>query len=111
MWAVLIPAQAATITVTGSGDTIAVDGLATLREAITSINNQADVNADVTVNRVGLYGTADVINFNIAGAGVKTISATSGEPTIVRPLTINGYSQTGASANTLANADNAIILI
>ncbi|HMC12126.1 MAG TPA: hypothetical protein VKH44_12585, partial [Pirellulaceae bacterium] len=107
----------ATITVTGTGDTIAIDGLATLREAITSINNQADVNADMTLNRVGLYasqagGTPDVINFSIAGAGVKTIAVTgSAEPTIIMPLTINGYSQTGASANTLANADNAVILI
>src|SRR5437762_2379015 len=106
----------AVITVTGSGDTIAIDGLSTLREAITSINNQADVNADVTLNRVGLYasqagGTPDVINFNIAGAGVKTVSATAAEPTIVRPLTINGYSEAGASANTLVNADNAVILI
>ena len=105
----------AVITVTGSGDTIAIDGLSTLREAITSINNQADVNADVTLNRVGNYaslagGTSDVINFNI-GAGVQTIAPTGAEPTIVRPLTINGYSANGASANTLANADNALILI
>jgi streptogramin lyase len=107
----------AVITVTSNADTIAVDGLATLREAITSINNQADVNGDVTLNRVGNYaslagGTPDVINFNIPGSGVKTI-AVSGtpEPTITRPLTINGYTETGASANTLANADNAVILI
>jgi trimeric autotransporter adhesin len=105
----------AVITVTGSGDTIAINGLSTLREAITSINNQADVNADVTLNRVGNYaslagGTSDVINFNI-GAGVQTIAPTGAEPTIVRPLTINGYSASGASANTLANADNAVILI
>jgi len=107
----------ATITVTGTGDTIALDTFATLREAITSINNQADVNADVTVDRVGGYastpgGTPDVINFNIAGAGVKTIAITGvAEPTIVRPLTIDGYSQPGASVNTLANADNAVILV
>src|SRR5207249_4164956 len=105
----------AVITVTGTGDTIAIDGLSTLREAITSINNQADVNADVTLNRVGNYaslagGTPDVINFNI-GAGVQTIAPTGAEPTIIRPLTINGYSANGASANTLANADNALILI
>ena len=30
---------------------------------------------------------------------------------IVKPVTINGYSQGGASVNTLANADNAVILI
>ncbi len=107
----------ATITVTGTGDTIATDGLATLREAITSINNQADVNADVTTNRVGGYastpgGTPDVINFNIAGGGVHTITVTGvALPTIVMPLTIDGYSQPGASVNTLANADNAVLLI
>src|SRR6266571_4851553 len=100
-------ANGAVITITGTGDTIAIDGLATLREAITSINNQADVNADVTLSRVGNYaslagGTPDVINFNIAGGGVKIISVTgTAEPTIIRPLTINGYSQTGASVNTL----------
>jgi len=111
-----LPAQAAVITVSGTGDTIAVDAFATLREAITSINNQADINADVTGNRVGLYasspgGSADVINFNIPGAGVQTISPTAAEPIIVQPLTINGYSQSGTSANSLANADNAVILI
>ena len=116
LWLMLIPAQAATITVTTIGDTIVVDGFATLREAITSINNHADVNADVTGNRVGIYaslpgGTPDVINFSIPGPGLKTISPAAAEPTIVRPLTINGYSQTGAAVNTLANADNAVILI
>jgi hypothetical protein len=109
-------ANGAVITVTGTGDTIANDASATLREAIMSINNQADVNADVTLNRIGGYasspgGTPDVINFNIAGAGVKTISVTSAEPAIIRPLTINGYTQGGASVNTLANSDNAVILI
>jgi hypothetical protein len=33
--------------------------LTTLREAITSINAGADVNADVTLTRVGAYGTND----------------------------------------------------
>jgi hypothetical protein len=72
----------AVITVTSTGDTILTDGLATLREAITSINNQADVNADVTASRVGGYsstpgGTPDVINFDIPAASVQTISATA----------------------------------
>src|SRR5215469_2286964 len=105
----------AVITVNTTLDTIAIVGLATLREAITSINNQADVNGDVTLARVGGYastagGTPDIINFNIAAAGVQTISATSAEPTIVQSLTINGYSQAGAMVNTMANADNAVIL-
>lgn len=115
-WLVSVPAQAAVVTVTGTGDAIVVDAFATLREAITSINNQADINADVTGNRVGGYasspgGTPDVINFSIPAIGVQTISPTVAEPTIAVPLTIDGYSQTGASTNTQANADNAVILI
>ena len=86
--------QAATLTVTGAGDTIAVDGVVTLREAITSANNNANVNADVVA--VGTYGT-DTINFNISGAGVKTITPGSTLPAITDPLTINGYSQPGSS--------------
>ncbi len=95
-------AQAATITVTGTGDTIAVDGLVTLREAITSANDNANVNADVVA--VGVYGT-DTINFNIAGAGVHTITPAAPLPFIIDPVIIDGYSQPGSSMNTLANAD------
>ncbi|PYL03155.1 MAG: hypothetical protein DME32_04700, partial [Verrucomicrobia bacterium] len=100
--------QAATITVTGTGDTIAVDGLVTLREAITSANNNANVNADVVA--VGAYGT-DTINFAIVGAGVHTISPTSAFPTITDPVVINGYSQPGSSANTLSVGDNAVLRV
>src|SRR5262245_57756698 len=38
----------ATIAVAGTSDTVAVDGVVTLREAIISANGNADVNADVT---------------------------------------------------------------
>ena len=103
-------APAATITVTGTGDTIAVDGVVTLREAITSANNNASINSDVSAQSPGAYGN-DTINFNIAGAGVKTINVTAALPAITGPVTINGYSQTGTSMNTLANADNAVLLI
>jgi hypothetical protein len=104
-----LAAHAATITVTGSGDTIAVDGVVTLREAITSANQNSNVNADVVA--VGAYGLNDTINFNIAGAGVKTISPTVALPTITGPVTINGYTQGAASPNTIANSGNAVILI
>jgi hypothetical protein len=100
----------AIITVTGTGDTIAVDGLVTLREAITSANSGSNVNADVVA--VGSYAGLDAINFNIAGAGVHTINVTGAAlPTIVTPLIINGYTEGVASANTLANGDNAVLLI
>ena len=97
------------VVVTGTGDSVAVDGFVTLREAITSINNGVDINADVTA--VGTYGNNDTINFNIAGAGVQRISPASPLPTVVNPVAINGYSQPGTSANTLANSDNAVLLI
>ena len=55
---------------------------------------------------------------NIPGAGVKTINVGSdpsaagiGLPTMTKPRTINGYTQGVASLNTLANGDNALILI
>lgn len=102
--------QAATITVTGPGDTIAVDGLVTLREAITSANNNASINSDVSAQSPGAYGT-DTINFNIAGAGVKTINVTTALPVITGVLTINGYTQGIASVNTLANGDNVVLLV
>src|SRR6266851_7327692 len=81
-------ASAATITVTGTGDTVAVDGAVTLREAITSINNAANVNADVVA--VGPYGTNDQIVFNIPGTGLHTIAPTSNLPNITKPVVIDG---------------------
>ena len=86
------PLRAATIVVTDAGDpgNGVCDSVCTLREAI----NQAN-------------GTilADTINFAIP-TPVKTeilITLASALPTITRPLTINGYSQTFTSVNTLAS--------
>ena len=101
-------AEGATVTVTGTGDTIAVDGLVTFREAITSANNNADVNADVAA--LGAYGT-DTISFDIAGPGVHTIAPSAALPTIVDPITIDGYTQPGSSANTQTTGDDAVLLI
>jgi hypothetical protein len=101
---------AATITVTGIGDTTAVDGIVTLREAIESINAGANV-SDVVA--VGAYGTADTIDFAIAGGGVHTIAPSTPLPNITKPVTINGYSQPGATANTHPplQGSNAVLLI
>jgi hypothetical protein len=97
---------AKTITVTGTGDSLAVDGLVTLREAIGAANTNAPV-GDAPAGDAGL----DVINFNIAGGGVKTISPTSALPGITEPITIDGYTQPGAKANTLAVGSDAVLLI
>jgi len=53
----------------------------------------------------------DTISFNIPGAGVHTISPTSALPAITDPVVIDGYTQPGASPNTLAIGDNAVLLI
>ena len=58
---------------------------------------------------------ADTINFNLSGSGVKTIDVGATRlgalPTIIQQVTIDGYSQPGASPNTLAKGTNANILI
>jgi parallel beta-helix repeat protein len=58
----------------------------------------------------GNSGT-DQISFNIPGSGVQTISPLTPLPTITDPVVIDGYTQPGASANTLTGGDNAVILI
>ncbi|MFN0072672.1 MAG: Calx-beta domain-containing protein [Chloroflexota bacterium] len=108
-------ALAATVTVT----TDAVDsGMAdaSLRSAIESINTGTDANATIGAGRVGTYGVNDRIEFNIPGAGPHTIDVQSepwwyGSWAIRRPVVIDGYSQPGASPNTLAVGSNAVLRI
>ena len=103
-------AHPATITVTGTGDSIALDGSVTLREAIASINAAANVNADVAP--VGTYGSGDTVAFNIPGGGPHTIQVGALPlPTFARPMIVNGYSQPGSLQNTLAVGDNAVLNI
>ncbi|HEX8204100.1 MAG TPA: Ig-like domain-containing protein, partial [Isosphaeraceae bacterium] len=53
----------------------------------------------------------DTIRFNISGAGVQTIIPLSPLPTILEPVTIDGFSQPGALPNTRADDNNAVLLI
>jgi PKD domain/Right handed beta helix region/FG-GAP repeat len=86
----------AIFTVTNTND----DGTGSLRQAI------LDANATLNVG-----GVPDEIHFNIAAAGVHTISPTSALPTITDPVVIDGYTQPLATVNTLAVGDNANLLI
>lgn len=70
----------------------------TLRAAI------QDANANGTTNE-------DFIDFNIGGSGVKVISPATLLPIIRQPVIIDGYTQTGATENTLAVGDDANLLI
>ena len=84
--------SAATLTVFTTADS----GAGSLRQAITDAN-------------LGLG--PDVIVFNVAGIGVHTITLASPLPAIVESVEINGYSQPGALENTLADGDDAVLLI
>ncbi len=70
------------------------DASISLREAMIAANNTA--------------GT-DTVNFSITGTGIKTINLASALPAITDTMILNGYSQTGSSANTLATGNNAVI--
>jgi hypothetical protein len=83
---------ATTFTVTTTADS----GPGSLRQAI------LDANA--------LAGT-DTIAFNIAGSGPHTIVPASPLPTITSPVVIDGYTQPGASPNTLTTGNDAVLLI
>ena len=54
---------------------------------------------------------ADMITFAIPGAGLHTIALASALPSITDTLSIDGYTQSGASANSLASGENAVIEI
>src|SRR5262245_34937702 len=56
-------------------------------------------------------GGPDLITFNISGTTVHTIRPTSKLPSITDPVVIDGYTQPGASPNTLATGDNAVLKI
>ncbi|HSF11045.1 MAG TPA: DUF4347 domain-containing protein [Nitrospirales bacterium] len=75
------------------------DGFISLREAIIASNN------------TGNDGSADQINFNIAGAGPHTISPSSALTTLTDVVVIDGYTQAGSSANTLATGNDGVLQI
>ena len=76
------------------------DGKISLREAILAAN--------ATTNGCG---GPDRIYFNIPGSGVQTIASTSTLPNITDAVIIDGYTQTGSSANTLAVGSDAILSV
>lgn len=135
------PARAAataggTFVVDSTADTNAKDGLLTFREAILlanggtgpdGLNRALDSNERAQLQGCAFSGSPnnwlitdgcglgklDTIRFNLPGAGVHTISVTDhkGLPHLTDPVIIDGYSQPGASKNTLAKGDNAVLLI
>lgn len=84
--------SAATFTVTTTEDS----GAGSLRQAILDANATA---------------APDVIAFAIPGAGPHIIAPATRLPDLTEPLTIDGFTQPGAAANTLTDGNNAVIRI
>jgi uncharacterized repeat protein (TIGR01451 family)/CSLREA domain-containing protein len=113
-WVILgLPALAATITVTKTSDDVTPnDGSVSLREAITAINAGTNLgDPDIIAQSPGTFGTNDKILFNIPGSGLHTIAPATNLPIVTKAVMFDGYSQPGASVNTLAVGDNAILQI
>jgi uncharacterized repeat protein (TIGR01451 family)/CSLREA domain-containing protein len=105
--AVMLPAQAvqaANITVNGNGDTVAVDGVCTLREAILNANGNNQAGSADCVAGAG----ADSISFNLGASAVITLSG-SQLPAVTGPLTIAGGSPLSLTLN--ANSASGVFLI
>lgn len=74
--------------------------------------NAANCTLREALNAANTAGAPALIAFNIPGSGVKTIRPTTPLPAITtNQLEINGYTQPGASPNTLAVGDNAVLKI
>ena len=91
-WLASIPVAAATFTVTNTNDS----GPGSLRQAILDANAAPG---------------PETIAFDISGAGVQTITPTSELPAITDSVTIDGYTQPGASPNTQLTSDDAVLRI
>ena len=91
-WGFASFAQANGFTVSNTNDA----GAGSLRQAIIDANAAPD---------------AGTINFNIAGAGVHTISPATPLPVITSPVTIDGYTQPGAAENTDASGFNGALVV
>ena len=109
----------ATITVNTTVDDTTADATLSLREAIEVSDGSLAASSLSTQEQAqvsGAVGSTNTIGFNIpttdpgydAATGAWTIALKSALPAIsTNAAIINGYSQPGASENTLAQADNA----
>jgi len=78
---------------------------------VTNTNNFGAGSLDAAIDAANITPGLDTIVFNIPGAGVHTIRPTARMLTPTEPVIIDGYTQPGASANTLATGNNAVLLI
>ena len=113
----LAPAVTLTVT-TAADDNTPGDGSVSLREAIQAINaatNPTDPDIIAEIGATPTFGPVDTINFNISGSGAEqtiNVGSTASAPCRRSPGRRSSTATTRrASPNTLANGDNAKILI
>jgi hypothetical protein len=110
------PAHAATtFTVNDTRDSPDASSIAGGTCDIDVFNDGNQCTLRAAIQQANATAGADTINFNIPGTGVKTISVNSGGfgalPDITDPVTIDGYTQPGASPNTKAVGNDAALKI
>lgn len=88
----VVPAGPFVLTVTSSADS----GAGTLRDVLGQANANAGLN---------------LISFDIAGDCPRLITLASPLPDITEPVIINGFSQPGASFNSLDNGNNSVLCV
>jgi titin len=99
---------AATFTVNRTGDAADLNLANTACDVSTTAGNQCTLRA--ALQEANDTPGDDIINFNITSAS-KVIAPASPLPVAMENVTINGYSQSGASPNTAATGNNAVLKI
>jgi CSLREA domain-containing protein len=103
------PAHAKTFTVNSIGD--GKDAIITNTACDASLFPGIQCTLRAAIEEANDTPGRDLIHFNIPGKEIKTIKPDSELPPIYDQVTINGYTQAGASPNTSANGDNAVLKI
>lgn len=103
------PAGAATtFTVTETGDEGDINLSNARCDSSTDTGDQCTLRA--AIEEANDTPGADTIDFDIGGtASAKTIAITSVLPAITEPVTIDGYTQPGASPNTQEEGNDAVL--
>ncbi len=90
-----------------SGCTIQADVVPT---AVTNTSNSGSGSLRSAITYANVAPGTQTITFNIPGVGPHTIQPTSMLPVISAPTVIDGYSQPGASPNTLATGGTSAVM-
>jgi len=102
-------ASTTTFTVTSATDLADVNPGDGVCDATASIEDTCTLRA--AIEQANATSGADVIDFDIIGGGVQTITPSSALPDITDQVTIDGYTQPGASPNTKTVGDDAALKI